>query len=224
MEPHFSPEQELVAKLDTVKEIAPVDKSVFSKPILTLISVVVGVVILAFAGFNYLVPKQTSQLTFDNLRPLTATDDKEYAAVYSPDGQYIVFHRYLDKVCMNNLWAKNVSTQQETRLTKDIGTYGSHSFSLDGKKLAFVSTEDCDKPIPQNSCYNLVSLDFRKALDSPQLSKLMVECKNSKLRDPVWIDNDNIAVMQKKQIVGNSSVIRLVRTKALSYSKSQMAI
>jgi transcriptional activator of cad operon len=164
---------------------------------LKLISVVFGVVALGVITIMTFTPKQTSQLSFDKLRSLTATDDKEYAAVYSPDSQHIVFHRYTNKVCMNHLWAKNKVTQQETRLTKDLGTYGSHSFSHDGNKLAFISTEDCDKPITQKSCYNLMTLDFKKALKRPQLSSLMVECKNSQLRDPVWIDNNNIAVLQK---------------------------
>lgn len=175
------------------------DKVEPARPVFRLISVAIGIVMLGFLGIwggNTLTPKQTSPLAFDKLHSLTATDDKEYAAVYSPDGEFIVFHRYIDKICMNNLWAKNTTTQQETRLTKNLGTYGRHSFSIDGKKLAFISTQDCDKPITQKRCYNLMSLDFHKALASPQLSTLMVQCKNSQLRDPIWIDNDHIAVMQ----------------------------
>ena len=152
---------------------------------------------LIISGYQYFAPQQTAQLSFEKLRSLTATDDKEYAAIYSPDGQYSVFHRYINKVCLNNLWAKNMTTQQEIQLNKNIGTYGSHSFSIDGEKLAFISTEDCDKPITQKRCYNLMTLDFSKALKQPQQPSLLVECKDSELRDPIWIDNDNIAVMQR---------------------------
>ncbi|MCJ8322035.1 MAG: winged helix-turn-helix domain-containing protein [Colwellia sp.] len=192
---------------DTADKVAPA-RSVFR-----LTSVVIGIVMLGFLGFwgfNTLAPEQTSPLTFDKLRSLTATDDKEYAASYSPDGEFIVFHRYIDKLCMNNLWAKNTTTQQETQLTKNLGTYGRHSFSIDGKKLVYISSQDCNKPIPQKRCYNLMSLDFKKALASPQPSTLMVQCKNSQLRNPQWLDNDNIAVMQN---FGN-------RWKLISYSIS----
>lgn len=176
------------------------NKAESAKTSLKLVPVVIGMLMLVFLaiwGFNSLVPEQTSSLSFDKLRPLTATDDKEYSAVYSPDGEFIVFHRYIDKICMNNIWAKNTTTQQETRLTKNMGTNGSHSFSIDGKKLVFVSTQDCVKPISQKSCYNLMTLDFHKALASPQLSTLMVQCKNSQLRDPIWLDDNHIAVLQK---------------------------
>jgi len=197
LETHFTHGQETSARFDTVIESTPVGNSAFSRLILGLACVVTAAAVLALIGFNYFEPKPTSQLSFDQLRSLTATDDKEYGAIYSPDGEYIVFQRYPERVCLSNLWAKNTATQQETRLTKELGTYyGSHSFSVDGKKLAFVLTEDCDKPATQKSCFNLMSLDFPKALDSPQPSKLMVQCKDSVLRDPVWLDNDNILVMQ----------------------------
>ena len=187
-----------ISKANDINETDTTDKAEPAKATFRLIVIsIVMLVLLGIGGFNYLNPKQNAQLSFDKLRSLTATDDKEYAAVYSPDGQYTVFHRYIDKVCMNNLWAKNMTTQQETRLTKNIGSYGGHSFSTDGKKLAFISTEDCDKPIPLKPCYNLMSLDFTKALESPQLSTLMVQCKNSQLRDPIWLDDDHIAVLQK---------------------------
>jgi len=184
-------------KNNAIPETNTAVKPQFSRLFLKLFSLVVGIIIVGVISIITLTPKHTSTLTFDKLRSVTATDDKEYAAVYSPDGQYIVFHRYLDKLCMNNLWAKNITTQQEILLTKKLGTYGGHSFSQDGKKLAFVSTQDCDKPISPNPCYNLVTLDFQKALKSPQLSSLMVECKSSQLRDPIWMDNENIAVLQK---------------------------
>jgi DNA-binding winged helix-turn-helix (wHTH) protein/Tol biopolymer transport system component len=180
------------------------------KSLLKLTIILAGLIFMGIIGYQYSAPKQTPKLSFDTLRSLTATDNKEHAAVYSPDGQYTIFHRYTDKVCMNNLWAKNMNTQQETQLTKNLGTYGSHRFSIDGKKLVFISTEDCDKPvtskITKKNCYNLVTLDFHKALESSQIPKVLVQCKNSELRDPVWLDNDNIAVMQK--LSGSWKIIR----------------
>jgi len=176
-----------------------------------LISAIIAIVILSIIGLMYFAPEKNSLLTFDKLRPLTATDDKEFDPTYTPDGKYIVFHRYIDKLCSNNVWAKNIATQQEFQLTKEIGSYGSHSFSKDGKNLIFVATEDCRQPITQKNCYNLVSLDFEKALKSPQEPNLIMQCKHSKLNNPIWLNNNDIAVMQKESN----------RWKLINYSISQ---
>lgn len=131
------------------------------------------------------------------MRLLTATDDKEFDATYSSDGQYIVFHRYLDKQCVNKMWAKNIATQKETQLTKEWGAYGRHSFSKDGKELIFLATGPCNRPTTQRNCYDLVSLDFEKALKSPQQPRVIVQCKSSLVRKPLWVSDDKIALLQR---------------------------
>jgi len=173
-------------------------KSKPSRMGLWLVSMLAGIMILGAAGYQYLAEKPTQPLAFDTLRSLTATDDKEFDASYSPDGRYVVFHRYLDKMCVNKIWAKNISTQQEILLTKEWGAYGRHSFSEDGKTLIFLATEACTEPVTQKSCYDLVSLDFEKALQSPQDPSLMLQCKNSAVKKPIWLGEDNIALLQKK--------------------------
>jgi DNA-binding winged helix-turn-helix (wHTH) protein len=184
---------------DTHSELAPTSRPESSKFGLTLAAVIAGVIILAIVGVSYLTkPKPASQLTFDRLSSLTATDDKEFDASYTPDGKYIVFHRYLDKQCGNKLWAKNVDTKKEIQLTKEWGTYGNHSFSKDGEKLVFLATEACDKPVTQKDCYDLVSLDFEKALESPQQPSLILQCKNSVVKKPIWLNNNDIVLLQRK--------------------------
>lgn len=165
---------------------------------LRLICIVAGVIILGIIGVNYISPTQPSKLSFAELRSLTATDNKEHSAIYSPDGEYIVFQRYSVEVCtIGNLWAKNTKTQQEIQLTKNWGSYGSHSFSKDGKKLVFIETDNCNKPITQKDCYKLMSLDFEKALAVPQAPSILMECKNSKIASPVWLNNNNIVMFQQ---------------------------
>ena len=155
------------------------------------------IMILGFIGYQYFTPKQASQFSFGELRALTSTDNKELASIYSPDGEYIVFHRYSEEFCINNVWAKNSKTQQEFQLTKNLDSYGSHSFSKDGKNLVFVKTGGCSKPVAQRKCYKLMSLDFNKALVSPQSPKVLMECKNSQIRTPKWLNNNNILLLQK---------------------------
>jgi len=168
-----------------------------SSSILRLIAMVAGIFILGLIGYKYLTPEQNPPLTFDKLRSLTATDDKEFDATYTPDGEHIVFHRYLDKFCVNKIWAKNINTQKEIQLTAKWGAYGRHSFSKDGKKMVFLATEPCDQPTTQQSCYDLVSLDFEKALESPQQPSVILQCKNSQVKNPIWLANNDIALLQR---------------------------
>lgn len=134
-----------------------------------------------------------------DLRYLTATDDKEYGGTYSPDGNYIIFHRYFDPSCINGLWAKNATTMEEVQLTREMASYGIHSMSPDGKNLAFIKQEDCSKPVEQNVCYTLMKLDFMAALSEPQLPQELLVCKHSAIRKPVWTDNQHIALLQNNE-------------------------
>lgn len=142
-------------------------------------------------------PSSSAQLTISEFRPLTATDNREVAGIYSPDGEYIVFHRYSTEVCRNNIWAKRIDTQQEFRLTDNLDINGQHQFSPDGKTLAFVQTSNCIQPVTQKLCYHLMTLDFDKALQTPQTPSRVLECKNSQIREPQWLDSDHIALLQK---------------------------
>jgi len=165
---------------------------------LRLISILAGIVLLGVIGFSYLTPTQPFKLSFGELRLLTATDNKEFGGIYSPDGQYIVFSRFSQEVCnSSNLWAKNIKTQQETQLTKNWGRYGRQSFSKDGKKLVYIESKDCNKPMTQKECYKLMTLDFEKALTAPQSPNLLMECKNSKISKATWLNNNNIALLQE---------------------------
>jgi len=95
------------------------------------------------------------------------------------------------------IWAKNIDTQKETLLTKEWGTYGRHSFSKDGKSLIFFKSQDCSQPASQKICYDLLNLDFAKALESPQDPSLILQCQNSYVKDPTWLNNNDIALLQK---------------------------
>lgn len=156
-----------------------------------------AIVILTFIGVRALQPSSI-KLNIAEFNSLTATDNKEYGGIYSPDGKYVVFQRYSETICRNNnIWAKNTKTQQEIQLTQNMGSYGSHSFSKDGKTLVFIESDDCDKPITQKRCYKLMSMDFQKALKEPQSPSVLVECKNSRIARPKWLNNNNIALVQE---------------------------
>ncbi len=189
--------QNNIASPDNTVHAGPVKPAESTRFGFRQVLMLAGVIALSLMAYQYMVSQAVSQLSVGDIRLLTATDDKEFDPRYTPNGQYIVFHRYLDKACVNKLWAKNTSTQKETQLTKEWGAYGRHSFSKDGKKLVFLATEACDEPVVQKDCYDLVSLDFAEALQSPQQPQVILQCKNSIVKKPEWLNNGNIALLQK---------------------------
>lgn len=161
-----------------------------------VLSVFMLLLLLLISGY-YFTAQPSKPFAIGQIRALTATDGKELASIYSPDGKYIIFHRYSEEECINDIWAKNLETQQEYKLSKNMDIYGQQRFSKDGKKIIVIRTADCGEPITQKKCYQLMSLDFEKALNEPQEMDLILECKNSEIRRPYWMNNDNIALMQR---------------------------
>ncbi|MCF6438420.1 winged helix-turn-helix domain-containing protein [Pseudoalteromonas luteoviolacea] len=153
--------------------------------------------LLAIGALALLYKPQPQTLNITKLTALTATDNRENAGIYSPDGDYVVFHRYEDRLCINNIWAKNTQTQAEFQLTQQLKSNGTHTFSADGNTLYFVQEQDCRQPITQKLCYQLMSLDFAKSLISPQQPTTLMECKNSRLRAPNWMNGGSLALLQQ---------------------------
>lgn len=182
----------IVEKGDNSEE--GITKPLFKKTY--FLSVFTLLILVLISGY-YFTAQPTKPFTIGQIRALTATDGKELASIYSPDGKYIIFHRYSEEECINDIWAKNLETQQEYKLSKNLDIYGQQRFSKDGKKIIVIRTVDCSEPITQKKCYQLMSLDFEKALNTPQEMELILECKNSEIRRPYWLNNGNIALMQK---------------------------
>ena len=162
---------------------------------------IVCLIMVILAAYTYTLFKQQKAplLTIESLRAVTATDNRELASIYSQNGEYIIFHRYADNGCASNIWAKNTTTQEEVKLTEQLDAYGKHSFSKDGKELVFIRTLNCEQPVTQRKCYQLMSLDFEQALLSPQPMRILLECNFSEIRFPNWMNNNQIALLQKQQ-------------------------
>ncbi|ABG42269.1 lysine decarboxylase transcriptional regulator, CadC [Paraglaciecola sp. T6c] len=144
-------------------------------------------------------PSPASPLLIDDIRLLTSTDNRELASAYSPDGKFIVFQRFPEVMCTSHLWAKNIETQQEFQLTRDLGSYGNLAFSEDGTSLIFVKQNNCSAPALQKKCFLLQQLDFEQALLSPQTPTTLMECKHTDIKSPTWLSANDIALLQKEQ-------------------------
>jgi DNA-binding winged helix-turn-helix (wHTH) protein/Tol biopolymer transport system component len=144
--------------------------------------------------------------SFNTLTPITSSDNLERNASYSPDGNFVLFHRY-DGLCDNNIWAKELSTGKEHKLTTTYGFYSNHSFTKNGDKLAFMAKVSCGKNKTdkkakneniKKACWNLMTLDFAKALKESQEPELIVSCDEGALSNPIWLNNGNIVALNKQ--------------------------
>ncbi|MFY8297340.1 winged helix-turn-helix domain-containing protein [Pseudoalteromonas sp. SS15] len=192
------PADTLLGHVNKIGQCDDYEESI-NKPLLknTYVLSLFTFLILVVISVYYFTAQPSKPFSIGQIRALTATDGKELASIYSPDGKYIIFHRYSEEECINDIWAKNLETQQEYKLSKNMDIYGQHRFSKDGKKIIVIRTVDCGEPVTQKKCYQLMSLDFEKALNAPQEMDLILECKNSEIRRPYWLNNGNIALMQK---------------------------
>lgn len=133
---------------------------------------------------------------YRQMTPVTASDQKEFYGSYSPDGRYLVFHRYLG-VCENHLWAKDLETGREFRLTEKPGLYGSHGWSTDGNQLVFPQQVNClREPLERKQCWRLQTLDFAAALRSPQPVVERLDCEDHRIASPRWLSDGRIAMLQ----------------------------
>ncbi|RZM77500.1 hypothetical protein C3B51_16335 [Pseudoalteromonas rubra] len=113
----------------------------------------------------YLVWPTTQPPGYTRLTPLTHTDAHESHAIFSPDGDYLVFNRYAGS-CTSHLWARHINSGQEQRLSATPGQFGAPGFTPDGRELVFAAKADCEQPSTQ-SCWALATLDFAQALTKP---------------------------------------------------------
>jgi DNA-binding winged helix-turn-helix (wHTH) protein len=178
------------------------NKSKFEGSVVKRIGGSLGLCILIFFIYSYF-SQSPRNFSFNTLTPITSSDNLERNASYSPDGKFILFHRY-DGLCDNNIWAKELSTGKEHKLTTTYGFYSNHSFTENGNKLAFMAKVSCGKKNKEKNkkvkkaCWNLMTLDFAKALKESQEPDLIVSCDQGALSNPIWLNNGNIVALNKQ--------------------------
>jgi len=140
----------------------------------------------------YLSFKETKHIyQFNNLTPLTATDAVEANSVFSPDGKYVTFLRYNSNGA-SNIWWLNIATNEEYRLTKNLGNYRNLAWSPDGERIAFTHVI-ADK---NNDCMQVESLYVPLAISSPQATSVLVECDDNNYESPQWLDDKRFFALQ----------------------------
>jgi len=155
----------------------------------------VGLIVITALIYQWNIKTNRAPLVFDVLTPLTATDEQETAAQYSPDGSFIIFQRSAG-FCGNSLWAKKIEQNQEYPLIKGVGVCSGGSFSTDGKQLVFMS-KSINKSMKQvNSCFNLMKINLQQAFKEPQIPEQLLSCRRGTFDEPLWLNSGAIILLQ----------------------------
>ena len=182
---------------------------------------ILSVAVMTLILLAYFMTSNDRSLKYQQVSMLTTSDEKEYFPNYSPDGRYLVFHRYIG-ACENHLWAKDLETQQEYPLTRTPGIYASHSWSADGNQLALIKQEKCLQLSGQNdSCWRLLTVDFAQALQQPIDPVERLGCDSHFISTVEWMNNGNILLLKEMPLKDtDTSEFRLmlydVRTRQLN--------
>ncbi|MCJ8318856.1 MAG: winged helix-turn-helix domain-containing protein [Colwellia sp.] len=155
----------------------------------------VGLILFFISLYLWNVEEQHQPLSFDVLTPLTATDEKETVAQYSPDGSYIIFQRS-NGFCGNSLWAKDLKNHQEYPLIKGVGACSSGSFSADGKQFIFMSKTTSKLREIADNCFNLMKINLKQAFIKPQIPELVLGCSRGPFDEPLWLNNGSIVLLK----------------------------
>jgi len=152
--------------------------------------------IIIVLGVFYWLNHQPS-LSYSQAKPLTYSDDLESNARYSPDGRFIVFQRNITS-CSSHIWAKDLQTHKEFKLTKKAGIYGTRSWSQDGNQLAFIEQNHCQKTDnASQQCWQLVTLDFAEALKTPQITTPRLACNTQQAGSSRWLPDGQIGILRQ---------------------------
>jgi len=143
------------------------------------------------------VPSTNQVKSYSQVTSLTSSDAKEAFASYSPDGRFIVFQRNID-ACYSELWAKDLESQQEFKLTTEKGVFGQPDWSPDGNHLVFVERNSCpQRDTVATHCWSVNTIDFTNAREIPQVASKILNCNAVYSKKSQWLSQGQIGVLQE---------------------------
>lgn len=120
----------------------------------------------------------------DNPALLTAIANPDDFPVYSPDGRYVVYPRYLEEG-KAHLWARDLAYGNDFLLTDEAGQFEHLSWSRDSSQLIFVDADE--------ACSSLKKVAVSQSETNTLMVEKLIECSTSRLLAPEWINNNALA-------------------------------
>lgn len=115
--------------------------------------------------------------------------------VYSPDGRYVVYPRYLDEN-KANLWARDLAYGNDFLLTEEAGKFEHLAWSRDSSQLVFVDSScqvlDCEA----GQCSALKSVTISQSETNILSVQKLIDCSPVQLLAPEWLNNRQLVVIE----------------------------
>ena len=120
----------------------------------------------------------------DNPALLTAIANPDDFPVYSPDGRYVVYPRYLEEG-KAHLWARDLAYGNDFLLTDEAGQFEHLAWSRDSSQLIFVDVDE--------ACSSLKKVTVSQSETNALMVEKLIDCNMNRLLAPEWINNNVFA-------------------------------
>lgn len=126
---------------------------------------------------------------------LAASAEPDDFPVYSPDGRYVVYPRYLvDRKA--NLWARDLAYGNDFLLTDEAGQYEYLAWSRDGSQLVFVDSTCQEDGCAAGACSSLKSVTLSQSETNALDVQTLIDCSPRRLLAPEWLGAGALAVVE----------------------------
>lgn len=115
--------------------------------------------------------------------------------VYSPDGRFVVYSRYLDEN-KAHLWARDLAYGNDFLLTEEAGQYEQLAWSRDGSQLVFIDSTCNAGHCISGPCTSLKSVTMSQSETNSLSVQKLIDCSPERLLAPEWLNNREIAVIE----------------------------
>lgn len=189
--------QEAIDKAD-VSDVKPQTPAASTQwPQWAAAGVLIVVLLMSLMLFN----GNEKSLPLTRLTALTTTDNKEFYPMFSPDGRYIAFSRFIS-TCKSQIWVKDLAQDTEYRLTRDAGVYGPPAWSPDGRQLAFSHVTQCSEQQMRSGCASIHGLSFGLSKAKPQPTRELLACDEYSYGGVNWLSNEQLVFKAIKEESG----------------------
>ena len=141
------------------------------------------------------IPSSAETSLLSNAALITAIGIPDDFPVYSPDGRFVVYPRYLEEN-KAHLWARDLAYGKDFLLTDKVGDYEHLAWSPDGSQLVFVDSSCEAENCAPGQCSSLKSVAMSQSETNTLSVDKLIDCSPERLFAPEWLNNREIAVIE----------------------------
>ncbi len=151
-----------------------------------------------FAAVTPDAPSPTIRTPVARQALLAAISDPDDFPVYSPDGRYVVYPRYLEER-RAHLWARDLAYGNDFLLTDEAGVYQHLAWSSDSSQLVFVDVSCLLERCADRQCASLKSVSISQSETNILSVQKLIDCSPYRLLSPEWLNSHELVVIEMNQ-------------------------